>query len=98
MAEEKIYIKHCKNCGEKFETDKERVRVCEECKKATKLRLARERYSDFKKPSAERKGESKTALNDFVILLSEYNAENNTNYSYGEFESAINLKKIRFSK
>lgn len=96
MAEEKIYTKRCKTCGEIFETDKVRGRVCEKCKKATKLRLARERYDDYKKPSAERKGESQTALDDFVLLLTEYNAKNNTNYSYGEFTSAIKLGKIKF--
>ncbi len=95
MAEDKVYTRVCKNCGVKFETGKARASVCNDCKKVTKLRLARERYDDFKKPNAERKVNTGRSVNDFVLIVEEYNVTHNTDYSYGEFESALNTGKIK---
>ena len=98
MSDKKIYSRFCKRCKNYFPSENGRAYICPACKRENKLRLARERYGDFKKPRAERKSISDNSINDFVLLLEEYNRRNNTNYSYGKFELELNLGRISIAK
>lgn len=86
-----LFIKKCSSCGEEFQSDKKRARVCRNCQKIKKRELARERGKEYKKP---KRVHTDNSLIEFVGLIERYNRENKTRYTYGQFVAAISEGKI----
>lgn len=90
MAEEKIYIKHCKNCGVKFETCKVRVNMCDACKRFYETK----RYEKKSIQEIHASGFPPINIKQITRLLTRYNEKHNKNYSYGEFVEYMREGKI----
>ena len=91
-----IYKKNCKHCGKAFKTDRKKVVICTECKKANKRKLDNERNSAYKSPKLEIKRKAKTYISLFAMvkIIEAYNQKHGTHYTYGKFVSALEQGKI----
>ena len=93
MRNKDLYEKTCKTCGLIFRTDKKNAYICRSCLKK-KNEQTKSYRSEIRKKEKEKKPPTLSIL-EMSRLVTKYNLEHGTNYTYGKFEEALQSGKIK---
>lgn len=83
----------CIWCGALFEAKSTKRLYCDDCKKAARLKSIKKCKSRAQK--VKRLGKPTLSLKKVLSLQEQYNRENNTRHSYGQFVALLEQGKIK---
>lgn len=98
LKENNLYVKKCKDCGLTFRTDRPREKLCSSCRAKHKREKILEERAKWKRPKNNiynMTGTPALSINEIVRVISIYNQEHNTDYTYGRFVFAMQEGKIK---